>query len=535
MPNFPDNQKTGTLTELDVQRLFTDWSWNTGRDRIDSGYDLFVTPHHDKYKGARFMVQVKGTARPKTKGTITAPVSKKRLREYAESILPVFIVRVTAEGGIYWCHAQAWAQANVGRLDGAGVTGVKIDKTNDLRDREAFETYLLDAFLASPTLGKPTSHWESKVGFLNSLDPKLGVRVQTSERETRIALVPKGEDFEAELSMKFAATESNLAHMRDVIGFGLPGKLDSVNIEITGSPLFDHIPSRLDNGAVTVRTKPIDRSVVRLRPGTRHSITASVLPIEVEAYRGSTGAALTSANLDSYFDLLLKIERKPGAQFGEALISYSISLREGKFTGLPIREIDMLRPLTDWADQVALQEAAFLEVSFMNKRLPPIVITGTQLQALTPLLDWLQALSRLHIVASHFSSDFCFHQKIALDGEELDGIDKAYALLKGERFRVSFPELSFTTSDPVEKFSCGKLLCTTMMILTVQEQELGRIPVAIELSGFVAVKQPGADRVRIVPREGAQAWMSFDDDRWVELGSGGLEHGAMPTSVLDSP
>ena len=82
--NFPENQKTGVLAEIDVERLFTSWSWNVGKDRIDVGYDLFVMPDHAQYQGARFLVQVKGTAQKKKKGIIVAPVSKDRLRQYAE-------------------------------------------------------------------------------------------------------------------------------------------------------------------------------------------------------------------------------------------------------------------------------------------------------------------------------------------------------------------------------------------------------------------------------------------------------------------
>lgn len=96
MANFPENQKTGDLAEQDVQRLFTSWGWNTGKDRIDAGYDLFVCPDEAKYNGARFLIQTKGSAKAKAKVSITAPVSKGRLRQYAGNILPVFIVRVTA-------------------------------------------------------------------------------------------------------------------------------------------------------------------------------------------------------------------------------------------------------------------------------------------------------------------------------------------------------------------------------------------------------------------------------------------------------
>lgn len=86
------------------------WDWNVGQDRIDIGYDLCITPDQNIYRGIRFLVQVKGTAvsskRPK------ALVASSRLRQYAASILPVFILRVASDKTIYWVHAQAWAATN---------------------------------------------------------------------------------------------------------------------------------------------------------------------------------------------------------------------------------------------------------------------------------------------------------------------------------------------------------------------------------------------------------------------------------------
>jgi len=525
LPNFPDHQRTGSLTELDVLRLFTEWHWNAGKDQIDSGYDLCVGPDHIKYNGARFMVQVKGTAKSKAKGSVTAPVSKNRLRQYAQSVLPVFIVRVTAEGEMYWCHAQAWARANVARMAGDGTTGVKIDKANDLKDREAFEVYLAKAFQDSPTLGRPVSEWERKADFLNSLDPNLGVRVQTTDSGTRLSLFAKQESsFNGKFSFEVARSDRNFANARDALKFGLPREVEAFNFKITGSPLFDHVPSRFDKGMLKIGTTPEERNCVRLYPGTKRSVVSSVLPIDVEIYRGKAGLALTSERLDSLFDLIIKMEPKSG----EILVDITMGLRQQKLARLPIREFDALRSLTDWVDHVLVQDSMFLDAGAGESRLP-LLADSEQLEVLMPMLEWFQALSRLHLVANCLHSDFTLPENAALTSNEHQEIELAYALLKGDRCPIRFHEVTITTPIPAERLPGSNLLCTTTLMIVVQGQELGSIPVAIELSGVEVLQLPGSGGLRITSAPGCEAWMSFHD------GTSFDANRAKPPSVTEAP
>lgn len=97
---YPRRQRTGRRAELAVEALFTDWGWVVGRDHIDIGYDLFVEPDHRIYRGARFHVQVKGTSQLDV-SRISAKVKKTRLHQYAQNILPVFVVRATHDLELY--------------------------------------------------------------------------------------------------------------------------------------------------------------------------------------------------------------------------------------------------------------------------------------------------------------------------------------------------------------------------------------------------------------------------------------------------
>jgi hypothetical protein len=144
--NFASTERTGRLGEIDVERLFITWSWTVGKDLIDVGYDLTVEPDIAEFGGHRFLVQAKATAENKKHGNVIAPIAKSRLRQYARNPIPVFIVRVTGDGALYWLHVQDWATAHGKRLSGDGTARINIPKTQRLEDKDDFVAYLKQIF-----------------------------------------------------------------------------------------------------------------------------------------------------------------------------------------------------------------------------------------------------------------------------------------------------------------------------------------------------------------------------------------------------
>lgn len=510
MPNFPDHQKTGALAEQDVMRLFTEWSWNAGKDQIDSGYDLCVGPDHAKYKGARFMVQVKGTAMAKVKASVTAPVAKERLRQYAESVMPVFIVRVTSDGGIYWIHAQEWASQHRSRLSGSGAAGVRIDKANDLRDRERFEAYLETAFAKSPTLGKPVSDLEREVSILNSLDPKLGVKIRHTENGKEHEFYSKDEAFEGKVTFSPVQTEENISKLRDAIQYGLPRKVEVDQFQMTGSPVFERVSEGFGKGTVTIGRGGIDTGCARLYPGSKYSITASPLELDFRAYKGQAGVALSNEEIESSFNLMMKL----GLNGSRGKANVDLGLRNMRITGFPIKDLDELRPLVDWAEQVIVRKALFVELALPRFRERLTMSTGDEsVDSLLPMLRWMSVIGRLHLVAKALNSDFSLSEPGGLSEEDLSDIGLSYALLKGDRRKVFTNEITVdNVLTPIEQVTGHRLNCATTLEIEVQGRKLGHIPVVMDLVGFNIDSVPGTKSLRILPTEHSEAWISFDAD-----------------------
>ncbi len=510
--NFPDTQRTGALAEIDVERLFLSWSWNVGHDRIDAGYDLCVTPERGKYKGARFLVQVKGTAQRKRKDTIVAPVSKARLRQYAVDVMPVFLVRATADGALYWRHAQPWAHLHRDRLRGSGNSGVRFDPVHRLIDRAAFEAYLAQV-LPSAT-GEAFTDLVGESRFLNSLDPRLGVRLSARNNAKTHEIFATSQDVDSQFTFRPMPSAQNLESLREAIEFGLPRSIEVENFALTGSPLFAHVGANGPNkGTLTINQTSRQSGAVRLFPGHQYSITAAEIALDADLFTGQKGAAITNELRESVCDLSIRLV--PLLNSDQATVN--IGIRSSALTGRPIQHIDALRPLAAWSEQVATQGSMFLELSFNGGR-APLVAAGEVLDRLRPLLHWGRTLSRLHQVAKVLGSTLTLPPDVEFSAEDLGDIDLAYALLKGERRPIGLGPIEFLPVQSLDGISNGKFYCTTTLSLALLDQPLGDIPVVIELSDYVLEAMPDC-RVRLDKGERGQAWISYaehgDSDSWI--------------------
>ncbi|CAM0998602.1 hypothetical protein EJMOOK_08045 [Rhodanobacter sp. Root179] len=502
--NFPEHQKTGALAEIDVERLFTSWNWNVGQDRIDVGYDLCVMPDRTQYQGARFLVQVKGTTQKMKKGAIVASVSKNRLRQYAEDRLPVFIVRATPDGALYWMHAQSWTHAHRDRLTGFGNSGVRFDPSQKLNHREAFESYLKQALRAANADNEILSDFAEESRFLNSLDPRLGVHLSVQNKAKRHELFARSKDFESKVTFIPRTSPENLENLREVLEFGLPRSVEVENFKLVGSPLLDELGKRIpEKGMLTIGTSLPDRGVVRLYPGKKYSVTAQEFALDAELFRGTKGIAISNETKDSACDLNIRL-----VQHGlSGQLTINIGFRVAAIASCPIRDIDALRPLAIWAEQIMAQRAIFFELAFMGVR-PSWVAPDEAIETLYPFLRLARTMSKLHLVAKALGSTLTLAENFEFSTEDIGDIDLAFALLKGERRPVDIDPMEF---DPVASLEgvANNFYCTTILSLEIFGQPLGEIPVGIDLSDFLIEKLPNSTRVRLSKGETGQAWISY--------------------------
>lgn len=481
--NFPDKQRIGRLAELKVDEVFTSWSWTVGKDLIDAGYDFMVEPDTTVFSGGRFLVQVKGTARSKKAGAV-APVAKRRLRQYANNRLPVFLICATAEGVLHWLHVQPWARQNMGRLSGNGNAGIKMPAQQTLDDKAKFSAYLLDLF--QPAAESPTALVElaeARSDFLTAIDPNFGVQIGVRDGAQTYQIYAKTDQAQLGFEMTVGGDAANKGGLRDAITYGLPATIAVDAFRLTGSPLWSVIGAdTFSKGKIDVRSTATKPSTVVLYPGRAYSLIAERYAMTTTLYIGQGGFAILVENPSELFSFELR-----GGFAREALgrADITMGLRRGVLGSAPIQRLDTLASLGAWAKQAIDQGGIYVEVNIPKGRIPMFASLDEK-NNIVPILRYAYTLSVIHQVAKVLNSAIVVDDDVVLEKKEASNLFLAYALLRGERRPVGLTQVDFAT-DPIQLTSHGKFYITTAIKLTVGGRLLGVIPVALDLDNYTHI------------------------------------------------
>lgn len=502
--NFSESQQTGALGEMDVQRLFTSWSWSTGKDLIDVGYDLFVEPDHSRFKGLRFLVQVKATAQPK-KGLPKASVSKANLRKYAANRIPVFLIRSSADGVLYWMHVQPWARQNPKRLRGNGETTLVLPKDQRLDEPETFHRYLESILLpASERHGGLAEVAQERTEFLSALDPRFVVRVGLQAGTETYEISARDEPASFQMHLVPQDELGSVDKLRDVVQYGLPATIEVESVRMSGSELFSAIGAdAVSSGTLSIGSVSPERGVVRLYPGDRYSMLATVLSLPAQLYIGQKGFSVA---LDPRSDLLdLKLRADPAT--GSA--QFTFGFRGDRLESAPIQEHTQLATLGEWAREVMAQNTVFMELGFFGHRLS--MNSREVVEEMRGLLYYLVVLGRLHQIARVLDSPLTVTENFALVEEDISNIHLLHMILRGQRKRISLGPVDFTAPNPVEARASGRFLITSALELHLADQVLGPVPVAIELMGYSLEATEAPLAYRFAPDPNGQAVMYYNE------------------------
>jgi hypothetical protein len=514
--NFPATQKTGRRAEVAVEDHFLSWDWNVGHDHIDIGYDLCITPDHAVYQGIRFLVQVKGTSIGGRAG-LTARVTKKRLRQYARDVLPVFIIRSTSHGDLYWIHAQAWARINEDALVGLGTSQVAFDPLRTLSDRATFEDYLnhvVRPLLAPDALAVIN---DERVFNLNAPNPQFtgSPKPKPTNRSVEKSANHAASSSplpEAQLSFRPLRTEENMQKLREAFEFGLPSPFEVEDFRITPPPELPELKGvELTHGTLTMRPIDAKRGSVQISPGRKYFVLSQELTLAADLFSGTKGIGITNQSYPSALDLKMRI-----AQEGKRLrADINLGIRMPAISERPLQEFQELSSLATWAEQIAAENSLHIALEFdgLREQLSPAVEPIT---SLLHVLQRVRAMSRLHMVTRALNSNFVLTSDMHFSLDDFQDIDLAFELLRGERKSVNLGPLEVELADASSREMtrvAGEFVCTTTWEFAIGGKHAGYIPIMIELPGYVLEEEevPGATKVRIARGEHGKAWMTYSE------------------------
>lgn len=513
--NYSITQQTGALAEHDVERLFLTWRWTVGKDLIDVGYDLNVEPDQSRFKGHRFLVQVKGTASRKS-GKVVAPVSKKRLRQYAINPLPVFLIRRTADGVLYWIHVQAWARTNERRLDGDGTSGVVIPSGQVLEDCETFSTYLSSIFLPLPeTQGAIAALAEDRTRYLSALDPRFDIQIEYVDGVESYKIFAREPGAAVEVQIQPSAGDDGVESMENTIKYGLPSTIavDSVNFQ--GSQLFDAIGANTAiSHTLSLESTSAVNGVVTLMAGAAYSILACQLDIDARLFRGRSGFSISNEGFDGLvqFKLLADVRENQGTR-----LQFTIGVREEFASSEPIRSRVALKAFGDWSRDTLLKNSLSFHFDFDGKRVP-IKVGDTELRQLRELLVLGGFVGHLHEVARALNSDFVLYPTLAISAKDMSDVELLYRLLRGQREPIRLGPMEFEALHLPDITPGSLIMIRTRMGFSVGRQILGEIPVAIDLSEFAVEAGGEQNKFRIIPAQEGAAHIYYSEGSELDEG-----------------
>lgn len=481
--DLPQNMRTGELAELATKQMFVAWGWATAKDGQDIGYDLFVQPDSSRYKGQRFLVQVKGTARPSRRG-ITAELKKARLRQYLANPHPVFIVRSTADGVLYWLHAQRWAESNSDRLEGEGKISVGMDIAQRLEDRDSFMAYLDKVLAPIETVHGSVAVLARRRGqHLSSFDPRLSVAVSTHGESETYTFMAAQAGFSVPIEMVHRDLE-NAAAMEDAMKFGLPVSMELEGMKVSGSPLFSELQlDQLQPAKVDIHRdgKP---GAVTLVAGVSPAMSAPSMEIAVDAYHGAAGATIRSRGLTStMFELRVDLSNDPPRSI------FRLGLDMSQFCKGPLARAPGLAEFGAWATASLLEGGFVLSTSFSRTR---TVWPLSKTQSPAPgVLRLVRDLYRLQCITRQLDSDFTLQPGTRLVAEDIMAIEMFYNILSGRKVATELPELRVEgIADFPDRATDSTYCCKVNHALLLAGMIVGTIPLLIKLVDYERIDSP---------------------------------------------
>lgn len=496
------NQITGALSETRVEALFLSWLWNVGRDRIDDGIDLFVEPERERFGGHRFLVQVKGTARNKSSRSIVAQVAKFRLRQYLASPIPIFIVRCTSDGELFWLHAQDWCRKNQSKISGSGNAGVTFTRSQKLSHQALFEEYLLHLFRAPSSIEVPSIVSLEKVLELRGLDPRLDIYAENSVDGQRIVFSPRES---VQTTVRFTPTKKDFGSACDALGFGLPRDFSVSQFCVAGSPALESLTTpTLSIGRVQLSTDPVGQCAVRIFPCGQVSLEAEPLYLSAEIFRGISGGAVSNERSHSVLDFCARLSKDSPTR----LIS-TLGLRWRELCKGPFRSAEEMRKIYSWSE-------AFNQTGKMTFEFRPAgaqrfsVCADDAGEVFAGLIDWARFLGKIHMICDALDSDFSLPSDPSEFRVDRSLVELVFALLKGERRRVALSKFEFSDAPTTSPSDGDRLLVTTNIELASESRLICTLPTRIDLRGYRLAKSVKDSKWRLIKGEDGEAWISHD-------------------------
>jgi len=325
----------------------------------------------------------------------------------------------------------------------------------------------------------------------------------------------KSEPVDIQVSMDVDGSSEDGRVLRDLIEFGLPGSFSVKSMQMTGSPLLDRLHSeKPSTNSLSITAVGRRQGLFRIYPGERHSPLSPSLTTLVEVFSGSAGIAISNRQLESLFDLVLKLNKDA---LGTA--QANLGLRLAVLRTKPLKTFGELGGMLEWAHAAIRDDGMHAEYHFAGRR-GKFTSRPDESGIFSSFARLLVIIGRLHLIAKHLNSDFSLESDFEISSQEAADNDLAYDLLRGRTLKMHADPFEISLNSPSPPTNSGEVLIRTTLKIKVGGRPVGDLPVRIDLPNFLIENQ---DDGRTMLDGGADGvfWISYEDHDSLDIG---LEH-----------
>lgn len=505
-------KKTGRKAERIFADLLDDWDWIARKDDPDEGIDFNVeVPASPEGPAFRFLVQVKGSEQMKRRsdGSWSVRISRKRLREYREHRLPVFVIGVDRSS-----KHVLWETVDAPEIEAPPKNGRRGSHVSlRLPPSQKLQATISDEFRMAVVRAMerrddkhhpPALALEIRRRIKEEIDPRFQVGASIlngREQYTFSARQP------VDLAMRFSVSGREDAEaLRDMMRFGTPASVRTSAFKMNGSPLFEGLSGE---GVLTLMSK---REPVRLCIGyRRRSGYVWSFDETAEMFSGLEGGVANIRVPACPLEISLKVD----VAQSNAALTYTVTY--GAWEGADIRSLPYLSPIRDFFEGTL--KSGSIEIAMRKQgettRLTSVAIRKER-KAFRQLAEVFEAIGALQKICKASDQAFSWRRGEVTRGE-MTTWEKGAALLSKQRLSVGCQECTARIEDESVGLSLVSARASVVardnpFVVRAWGENVTELPVLVALNNYAVTYDRSTKLLRIARIAGSSATMILDVD-----------------------
>jgi Domain of unknown function (DUF4365) len=422
-----------------VKNLFPDADWTIYDVKPDTGIDHpLEIVEAGKHTSKTIDLQIKGHQRLKKieKGKyVSQRLECEHLDSYLKKRRPVFLIVVdTATGECFWLFIHEYADTVLKNgdwrrklVDGSKEphVSIRVPTANSLKDLKRFRRAIENSlgYLDERLIPNGIRYAEDT---LSSLDPRIAVKLNVSATEKHYALSAK-EPVSFGMSFKEGFLKSG--KFDQLIGRGLPVSVIPGEIEVSGSPLFQHLLDQAAKNAGKLHVVRKQQGTLILRRETPEGvIVGREWPISAVFQGGTSEFRITAVTHNGMFALSTTI--RSGAAGPNAL---DMNIKFSQWYGRSILDLpyfDEMQAIFGHPDEPG-RLAMSMEIDGLRTGIGTLRRDNDMYLSIG---DFIELIGQGRYVASHFRVNPIVH---SLSDDDKFGILVMFAIATGKEVRAT--------------------------------------------------------------------------------------------------